>query len=362
MTNHDRVLYFHTSKIQKEVNDPYNSVRIVDAYNWFLEDQYGNTVHSAKERWTDRNACIINAIEEFGPNFWVNGDPEVPQDDWRDILNIDYMGVVGAYKPGLRVGMEEPPTDPREEEVIERPELYLEHGDSQCAHDSEMIVEVVQAVGDDEMMCRAARVSTIGVASMETEESAGLINFLMKGRHGSPFEHALFTFRITAPIVVWREFMRHRVGFSYNEQSGRYMELEAKSYLPDRERPLIQVGKPGAYTFERGDDEAFRFTIEQLSKAYDAAWAAYHALLDYGIAKEVARFALPVATYSTAYVTCNPRSLMHFLSLRTKEEAAKFPSYPQAEIEMVARKMEAYFKDLFPLTHAAFDANGRVSP
>src|SRR5574343_629605 len=98
---------------------------------------------------------------------------------------------------------------------------------SEVEFTSYFYVALHQHMGDDQAICQAARVSTYGIDSYSTEESAGLINFLMKNRHGSPFEHGLMTFRITAPIFVWREFMRHRIGFSYNEQSGRYMELEA---------------------------------------------------------------------------------------------------------------------------------------
>lgn len=222
--------------------------------------------------------------------------------------------------------------------------------------------DLIQEAGSDQMICQAARVSTKGADSFGTDESAGLMNFLMKGRHGSPFEHGLMSFRITAPIFVWREFMRHRIGFSYNEQSGRYMELLPIFYIPPTHRPLVQIGKPGHYTLVDGTPEQHEFCVESSTKAYTAAWESYKEQLGRNIAKEVAREVLPVATYSSAYVTCNPRSMMSFLSLRTKDEDSMFPSYPQWEIEQVALKMEAVFKELYPLTYEAFNANGRVSP
>ena len=92
------------------------------------------------------------------------------------------------------------------------------------------------------------------------------------------------------------------------------------------------------------------------------AYAAYQRMLEAGIAREVARGVLPVATYSSMYVTLNARSLMNFLSLRTKRPDSHFPSFPQREIEMVADKMETAWAQLMPLTHAAFEANGRVAP
>ena len=76
----------------------------------------------------------------------------------------------------------------------------------------------------------------------------------------------------------------------------------------------------------------------------------------------MARGVLPVATYSSMYVTLNSRSLMNFLSLRTKREDSAFPSFPQREIEMVADLMEEQWRELMPLTHASFEANGRVAP
>lgn len=227
---------------------------------------------------------------------------------------------------------------------------------------SDLDVDLVESAGSDEMICKAARVSTLGAASIDTEESAGLIKFLMSNRHGTPFEHSMIIFRINAPIVVWREFMRHRIGISYNEQSGRYMELFPVFYIPPRERNLIQVGKPGHYTFEPGNNEQYKICFEALWGSYEVAWKAYQDQLTSGIAKEVARLCLPVSIYSTAYVTMNPRSLMNFLSLRTKHEDSKFPSYPMWEINQVADRMEAIFEQLFPITWGAFVDSGRVAP
>lgn len=227
---------------------------------------------------------------------------------------------------------------------------------------SDFDVDLVDGFGGDDLICQAARVSTLGAASIDTEESAGLIKFLCRNRHGSPFEHSAMTFRITAPIFVWREFMRHRIGISYNEQSGRYMELDGVFYTPPRHRALTQVGKPGAYEFVPGNDYQIDVTSDMLFGSYTMAWGSYRGMLDAGIAKEVARMCLPVATYSTAYVTMNPRSIMHFLSLRTKDEGSLFPSYPQWEINQVATQIEFLFAEKFPLTYDAFVESKRVAP
>ena len=230
----------------------------------------------------------------------------------------------------------------------------------------DVTVELVKSSASDADVIWAARVSTAGETSLEeldkdAEKSAGLINYLARERHGSPFEHTSFTFFISAPIFVFREFMRHRIA-SYNEESGRYRELKPMFYIPSKERKLIQVGKTGHYTFEDGTEEQFNLMVTEMKKAYTAAYDAYQKMLDAGIAREVARATLPVATYSSMYVTMNARALMNFLSLRTTAEGSHFPSYPQREIEMVAEKMEEHFARLMPLTHAAFEKSGRVAP
>lgn len=229
---------------------------------------------------------------------------------------------------------------------------------------SSMDVELVQQLATDEMICMAARVSTIGskVRDYDEKKNQGLINFLMRDRHGSPFEHGSFTFRISAPIFVVREFMRHRAGMSYNEESGRYKELEPVFYVPAGDRPLVQVGKAGQYDFEPGTYRQYMRTNLCLREAYEATWESYRGMLVAGVAREVARSVLSVGIFSTFYVTCNPRSLMHFLSLRTKSDNATYKSFPQVEIQMVADQMEAEFKRLMPVTHETFVKHGRVAP
>jgi thymidylate synthase (FAD) len=226
---------------------------------------------------------------------------------------------------------------------------------------SDFTVDLVNVAGSDEFICQAARVSTLGSSSIETEESEGLINFLMKNRHGSPFEHGLLTFRVEAPIFVWREYMRHRIA-SYNEQSGRYMEMLPVFYKPPAHRPLQQIGKPGHYEFVPGTFEQQLLLDYETEQAAQEDWARYQRLLNAGIAKEVSRIHLPLNMYSSAYVTMNPRGFMNFISLRTKDEDSLFPSYPQWEIERVALMEEEYFAEQFPHTHTAFESAGRVAP
>lgn len=232
---------------------------------------------------------------------------------------------------------------------------------------SDVTVELVKSSASDNDVIWAARVSTAGEQSLEAvhedpQRSAGLINYLMRERHGSPFEHNSMTFLVSAPIFVFREFHRHRIGWSYNESSGRYRELEPVFYVPAADRKLVQEGKAGHYTFVDGTTGQYDTVVHETKRACTEAYHAYQRMLRAGIAREVARGVLPVATYSSMYATCNARSLMAFLSLRTTRVDSTFPSYPQREIEMVGEAMEAEWARLMPITHAAFDRNGRVSP
>ena len=221
-----------------------------------------------------------------------------------------------------------------------------------------MDVELIDHMGDESTIIRSAKVSTLK-DQVDTANPAKFIDFLMEGRHMSPFEHNAITFRIDAPIFVWREFMRHRT-FSYNEQSGRYTEMRPKFYLPDSERPIVQIGKTGEYKFIDGTEaQLIRMTV-RMTSASSEAWDCYQDMLEGGIAKEVARMALPVNIYSTAYVTGNLRNWLKFLSLRTTDGLATYPSYPQREIEMVAEQIEEQLTALYPNVLNSWNSQGRV--
>ena len=230
----------------------------------------------------------------------------------------------------------------------------------------DMTVELVKSSASDADVIWAARVSTAGETTLEkvgesSDRDAGLINYLARERHGSPFEHTSMTFFVSAPIFVFREFMRHRIA-SYNEESGRYRELRPVFYIPNKDRKLVQVGKTGAYTFVDGTPEQLDVTVNAIKETCIVAYDNYQKILASGVAREVARAVLPVTLYSSMYVTMNARALMNFLSLRTSSPDSHFPSYPQREIEMVAEKMEKHFAELMPMTYAAFQKSGRIAP
>jgi thymidylate synthase (FAD) len=209
------------------------------------------------------------------------------------------------------------------------------------------------ALASDLAVVNGARVSFNQESDELAERDEGLIRFLIRERHGSPFEHGYFRFLVKAPIFVVREHHRHRAGHSYNEWSGRYAKMDAEFYVPEFVR--TQVGKPGAYSFEPVDDATRDAARREIEENGARAFEAYERMLEQGVAKEVARAVLPLSTYTKYYWSCNPRSLMHFCGLRNHESA-------QFEIRQYAAAAESFLERLMPVTHAAFVANDRRAP
>jgi thymidylate synthase (FAD) len=243
---------------------------------------------------------------------------------------------------------------------------------------SDVEVKLIDKMGTDRSVVQAARVSVQGENDIDLSEwdvedddtkaerrkkERGLLNYLMREHHGSPFEHTSMKFYVKAPIFVFREFHRHRAGWSYNEMSGRYTELPGEFFVPDSSRPLVNVGTSAKPEFVAGSYQQVHEVQGTLMRSYTRSWDEYQRLLDAGIANEVARMVLPVGIMSQMYATANLRSLMHFLSLRTLEKPnSAFKSRPQREIALVADKLEELFKDKFPIIHSLWEANGRVAP
>ena len=209
-------------------------------------------------------------------------------------------------------------------------------------------------MASDLSVVNGARVSFARRKDELDDSDSGLIRFLMRERHGTPFEHNAFRFHIRCPIFVAREWMRHRVG-SFNEFSLRYAKATEDFYVPEPEDVRTQVGKPGAYTFETVEPELADETRDALREVYEQAYATYERLVDAGVAREVARSVLPVGAYTEFYWTVNARSLMNFVSLRAAETA-------QREIRRYAEACERFLAEQMPVTHEAFVASGRVAP
>ena len=215
-------------------------------------------------------------------------------------------------------------------------------------------VRLDDCMATDLSVVNSARVSFGRRKTEMSEADEGLIRFLMRDRHGTPFEHNAFRFHIRTPIFVAREWFRHRVG-SFNEFSMRYAKATDDFYVPEAEDVRTQVGKPGAYSFEPVAPELAEQTREELQAVYEQAFATYERLVEAGVARELARAVMPVGAYTEFYWTVNARALMNFVALRAHETA-------QREIRRYAEAVESFFAQAMPVTHAAFVANDRVAP
>lgn len=216
-------------------------------------------------------------------------------------------------------------------------------------------VELLDVMGDDLSVVNAAKVSFSAQVKEINEASIGLINYLMKNKHATPFEHVIFKFRIKAPIFVTREWMRHRWS-SFNEMSMRYHAPPVIDYyIPAYDKIRKQVGKPGAYSFEEISNPEVKdefYSIFQI--AILEADNAYKKLLELGVAKEIARCVLPVSQYTEFIWTVNARSLINFISLRNESNA-------QYEIQQYAEIIESYFAQIMPISHSAYVESGRMA-
>lgn len=225
---------------------------------------------------------------------------------------------------------------------------------------SNMSVELIDWMGSESRIVQAAQVSTKG-AGATAAKNPGLVGWLYREKHASPFEHCVMTFRIEAPIFVTREILRHRLS-SFNEESGRYRVLKGVFYSPNGDRKLKQIGKVGNYEFVKGTRGQQILTWVSTHVAPSVAWAFYRTMIRAGVSREVARMVLPVSIYSSMYYTANLRSILNFLSLRKDwGEDAATRSHPQAEIDEVATKIALAVANKFPTVWKSFVENGYQS-
>lgn len=220
-------------------------------------------------------------------------------------------------------------------------------------------VNLEDTMGNDLAIVNAAKVS-FGNRSLEmTAREEKLINYLMKHRHGTPFEHVVFKFHVKAPLFVVREWQRHRIG-SFNEMSGRYVQFEPDFYIPDQMRIPAQTNKQGSVVPEEPWanfelDHWNKAGINHIKDVVDYSWKTYEFLIQNNVAKELARLVLPLNLYTEFIWTVNARSLMNFMGLRSGEDA-------QWEIRQYSDTIIQDFKELLPVTYRAWEDNGRVAP
>lgn len=179
-------------------------------------------------------------------------------------------------------------------------------------------VRLENMMGGDKAVLRAARVSYKS-ESVDAGRDQKLIGYLLEHNHGTPFEHAVFTFHVKLPIFVARQWIRHRMS-SYNETSFRYREAPEEFYIPDKWRAQDTKNKQGSSHHDFADS-THAITSHNLQKACEQAMADYKRMISLGIAKEMARIVLPATLYTEWYWTVNARALLHFLQLRCESHA-----------------------------------------
>ena len=212
-------------------------------------------------------------------------------------------------------------------------------------------VELIDHTGDDHTIVSAARVSYLQ-ESKGDEKDRSLVKYMLAHGHMSPFEHVIFQFRIKAPVVVWWQLVRHRT-FSFNLQSGRYTAFDDNEYYtPSRWRIQSKSNKQASELgqfAERINLDGQERSIQDIYKSvFEFCFEIYEELLRNNVAKEQARLILPFASlYYTGYVTADLRNLLHFIDLRSSQEA-------QYEIKVYAEAMESIIKEICPWAYKSW--------
>jgi thymidylate synthase (FAD) len=206
-------------------------------------------------------------------------------------------------------------------------------------------VKLVDFCGSDQRIVQAARVS-YGDGTKSVREDKGLIDYLMRNLHTSPFEQVSFTFHAKMPIFIARQVVRHRTA-KLNEISGRYSIIQDEFYVPDESRMLKQSSdnKQGS-SLDLIDNPADH--IEQMQNEHSFLYANYEDYLESGMAKELARINLPLSTYTEWYWTIDAHNLFHFLKLRLDPHA-------QYEVRVFAQAKYDLIKPIVPYACESFE-------
>lgn len=207
-------------------------------------------------------------------------------------------------------------------------------------------VRLIDYMGSDSAIVQAARVS-YGSGTKKIHEDRGLIRYLMRHRHTTPFEMVEFKFHVKLPIFVARQWIRHRSA-NVNEYSGRYSVMKEEFYLPPVEdiQPQSSSNRQGREEGDLPAEQQAAF-ISSLQSLQGHAYRQYEEWLDQGIARELARIGLPLSLYTEWYWKIDLHNLFHFLRLRLDEHAQK-------EIRVYAEVMAGMVKAVCPMAWEAF--------
>jgi thymidylate synthase (FAD) len=206
-------------------------------------------------------------------------------------------------------------------------------------------VRLVDFMGDDTAIVQAARTST-GAGEKTPEEDEKLIRHLLRNRHTSPFEFVEFKFHIKAPILTFRQLIRHRTA-SCNEASGRFMQLPSEAYMPNKDRLMKQstMNKQGS---SQEPVEVPDYILKTMKDEQDSIFKNYEEFISFDLTRELARNNLPVSTYSQMYWKIDLHNLFNTLRLRMDHHA-------QEEIRVYANAMFELIKPIVPMALKAFE-------
>jgi thymidylate synthase (FAD) len=208
-------------------------------------------------------------------------------------------------------------------------------------------VRLVDYMGGDSRIVQTARVS-YGEGTKTVRQDAGLIDYLLRHEHTSPFEHVIFELHCKMPIFVARQWVRHRTA-RLNEISGRYSVMKDEFYLPPREQISLQsIDNKQGRNKESVPVELQDKVLELLKKDQSASYANYTEILNDGIARELARINLPLSMYTEWYWQMDLKNMLHFLKLR-------MDSHAQWEIQEYARAIAKIVKTVCPMAYESFE-------
>ena len=228
-------------------------------------------------------------------------------------------------------------TVPELEEILYKPIPVLDHG----------FIRVIDYMGNDAAIVQAARVS-YGAGTKKKHEDRGLINYLMRHQHTTPFEMCELKLHVKMPIFVARQWVRHRTA-SINEYSARYSVLSDEFYIPEATHVGAQsLNNKQGRSENSMSEEAVREVTETLDNFSAEAYKKYsHMINDLGLARELARTLLPLSSYTEFYWKIDLHNLLHFLRLRAD-------SHAQYEIRCYAEIILDILKKWVPFTYEAF--------
>ncbi len=212
-------------------------------------------------------------------------------------------------------------------------------------------VRLIDHMGSDLSVVNAARVSFGKKKDTFEVGDAKLVSYLAEHEHTSPFRHTALTLHVKAPIFVFRQWMKHRIGSEFNEISGRYVEFpEDEFFVPELFRRQAKVNKQGS---EGAIDEAQQArALECYLEGCRGAVAHYKELLALGVCREQARCVLPLALYSEAYWTVSLQAVAHFIRLRSE-------SHAQWEIQQYAAAVRSVVEPIYPVGLRALLADAK---